>query len=58
MIGFDPKMYKAGGLLKSPVDTRDWEIKEILPLMAVEFPDNYQPDIPTFDQKDSNECAA
>ena len=55
MIGFDPKMYKAGGLLKSPVDTRDWEIKEILPLMAVEFPDNYQPDIPTFDQKDSNE---
>ena len=58
MIGFNPKMYKAGGLLKSPADTRDWEIKEILPLMAVEFPDNYQPDIPTFDQKDSNECAA
>lgn len=49
------------GLIKQPIDKRDWKLDKLIPMGAIKLPDEYMPDrtnVPVYDQGSSSECCA
>lgn len=56
----DSTSFKSG-LLKQPIDKRDWKLEKLIPMGAIKLPEEYEPDrtdVPVYDQGDSSECCA
>lgn len=56
----DSTSFKSG-LLKQPVDKRDWKLEKLIPMGAIKLPEEYEPDrtdVPVYDQGNSSECCA
>jgi hypothetical protein len=56
----DSTSFKSG-LLKQPIDKRDWKLEKLIPMGAIRLPEEYEPDrtdVPVYDQGDSSECCA
>lgn len=56
----DSASFKSG-LVKQPIDKRDWKLNKLIPMGAIKIPEEYTPDrsdVPVYDQGDSSECCA
>lgn len=56
----DSKTFKSG-LVKQPIDKRDWKLKKLIPMGAIQLPKEYAPDrtdVHVYNQGDSSECCA